>query len=77
MRVLQMMNEKKLMSTRVRTIGPDDSIQEAARRMLSERVGSLLVVADDRLVGIVTGTDLLRYVAGANASCAGVVVSYP
>ena len=42
------------------TIAPGTAVQDAARRMLSDRVSALPVVQDGRLVGIVTETDLLR-----------------
>lgn len=40
------------------TIGPDATIRKAAQRMSSERTSSLLVVADEQLVGILTDRDL-------------------
>lgn len=40
------------------TISPEDTIQDAARRMSEARVSSLLVVADGVLQGIVTDRDL-------------------
>ena len=55
---------RELMSNPVTTARPDDSVEDAARRMLAARVGLLPVVGDDRVVGIVTETDLLRYVGG-------------
>ena len=41
-------------------IGPDRSIREAAKIMASAGVGSLAVLDQDRLVGIVTDRDLVR-----------------
>lgn len=43
------------------TIGPGDSIAEAARVMRNHKIGGLPVVADGQLVGIITDTDLLAY----------------
>jgi CBS domain-containing membrane protein len=51
-----------IMRTSVFTICPDADIKEAARVMLREKIGCLLVVDDDRLVGILTEADFLRYV---------------
>jgi acetoin utilization protein AcuB len=49
-----------VMSTSVHTIGPDESVQAAARLMLSRRVSALPVVDDDQaLLGIITSTDCL------------------
>lgn len=43
------------------TIGPGDSIAEAARVMRNHKIGGLPVIADNQLVGIVTDTDLLDF----------------
>ena len=46
----------------------DESLRTAAARMHAERVGSLAVFSDDRLIGILTEADLIRAMAeGANA----------
>jgi CBS domain-containing protein len=51
----------ELMSSPAVTIGPDDSIVDAARLMETERVKRLPVIGDEgRLAGIVTRRDLLR-----------------
>jgi acetoin utilization protein AcuB len=72
--------EELLAATPVRNVGPDTDLQEAARIMAEEKLGSLPVVERGRIVGIVTETDLLRRIVGDNACCADVetiVVSYP
>ena len=51
-----------VMSAPAVTIGPDASVQDAARAMLEKRIGCLPVVEEGRLVGILTETDMLRYV---------------
>ena len=59
------------MSGNVLTIGPTDLVREAAARMVGRRVGSVLVLDDDRLVGILTERDVMRAVAaGAPESAA-------
>jgi CBS domain-containing protein len=50
----------QVMQRDVRTASPDATIVEAARMMLDQRIGCLPVVEGDRLVGIVTETDLLE-----------------
>ena len=40
-------------------IAPDESVEEAARRMRSRKIGALPVLDGDRLVGILTVSDLL------------------
>jgi CBS domain-containing protein len=47
------------MSSQPRSVGESTSVQEAARLMKEEDVGSLPVVEDDRLVGIVTDRDIV------------------
>jgi acetoin utilization protein AcuB len=41
------------------TVGPEESMEEAARIMYSNRIGGLPVIEDDRLVGIITVGDIL------------------
>jgi signal-transduction protein with cAMP-binding, CBS, and nucleotidyltransferase domain len=47
---------------RLLTIDTDVSVVEAARRMIEENVGSMLVSVDGRITGIVTERDYLRRV---------------
>lgn len=54
---------KEVMSGSPTTISPDASIKEAARLMVEKKIGCLPVVEDNRLVGLVTETDILREVA--------------
>jgi acetoin utilization protein AcuB len=49
----------ELMSDNPTTIGPDASVEEAASLLVVKKIGCLPVVEGDRLVGIVTETDLL------------------
>ena len=42
------------------TVEPDTEIQEAGRIMLERKIGCLPVVQGERLVGMVTETDVLR-----------------
>lgn len=41
------------------TVSPDTGLKEAARKLLEMKVGGLPVVKGDRLVGIITETDML------------------
>jgi len=50
------------MATRLLTIGPGETLQEAAHRMADRRVGAILVTEGDALVGILTERDVLRAV---------------
>ncbi len=42
------------------TVAPDTSIEAAARLMLDHKIGSLPVVQETRLVGIITESDIFR-----------------
>ncbi len=53
---------RSLMSTDLVTVAPDDPVAEAAALMAAARVGSLPVVANGKLVGILTSTDVLAHV---------------
>ena len=52
---------KEVMTSKVIAIYPDASIKEAARQ-IDKKIGCVPVVEGDRLVGIVTETDMLQYV---------------
>jgi CBS domain-containing protein len=50
------------MATRLLTIEPSATLQDAAHRMADRRVGAILVTEGDSLVGILTERDVLRAV---------------
>lgn len=71
---------RQVMSAPVSVVRPGDALEDAARLMLEDKVGSLPVVRDRRVVGIITETDLLRRIVRADEDGADVqqiVVSYP
>lgn len=53
----------RVMSTPPIVIHPEASIEEAALIMAEKKIGCLPVLEGDRLVGLVTETDVLRWVA--------------
>jgi acetoin utilization protein AcuB len=53
----------EIMSRNVISIAPGATTREAAAIMVAQRVGALPVMDKGKLVGIVTETDLLRYLA--------------
>jgi CBS domain-containing protein len=53
---------KEIMRKRLVTVGPEATIKNAARLMADKKVGCVPVVTDGALVGLVTTTDILRYV---------------
>ena len=71
---------RDVMSAPVVSVGLDADLEEAARVMTRDKLGSLPVVDHGRIMGIVTETDLLRRVVGRDACYADVEaigVSYP
>ncbi len=42
------------------SVGPDWPIEEAARVMVDRRIGCLPVIEDDKLIGIISDTDIFR-----------------
>jgi CBS domain-containing protein len=50
-----------IMSTSLKVTGPETPIGEATREMITNRFRRLPVVKDDVLYGIVTATDILKY----------------
>jgi len=61
---LHVVEISRVMSTPAIVIGPDATIEEAALLMADKKIGCLPVVAGEELVGMVTETDVLRWVAG-------------
>ena len=54
----------RLMSSPVETVRPETAVRTAARTLLDEAIGSLVVVdGDNDLVGILTTTDFVRITA--------------
>ena len=55
---------KEVMKKKVLTMAPDTPIKEAARMMAEKKIGCVPVLSEGILVGLVTTTDILRYVEG-------------
>ena len=53
----------EIMARDVLGVGPETTVVEAARRMHERRVGAVVVLDRERLVGILTERDVLRAVA--------------
>jgi CBS domain-containing protein len=58
--ILDWLLVERVMTRSVITIGPDTPIADAVGLVLAHRIGALPVMENDRLVGIITETDLLR-----------------
>jgi CBS domain-containing protein len=57
---------EEIMTRDVATATPDQDIREAARVMLEGKYGCLPVVEDTRLVGILTESDFVRFLAAGD-----------
>ena len=57
------MKTSDLMTRAAVTDSPDDTLAEASAKMHDEQTGSLLVMEQDRLTGIVCERDVLRTLA--------------
>ncbi len=64
---LHVVEISRVMSSPPIVIGPDATIREAALLMADRKIGCLPVVEGDELIGLVTETDVLRWVAGVSA----------
>ncbi len=56
---------KDIMTKRVLTVGADCPLEEAARIMIDHKIGSLPVVTDHKVAGIITETDIFKAMAEA------------
>lgn len=61
---LHVVEISRVMSTPPIVVEPDATIEEAALIMAEKKIGCLPVVLGEELIGIVTETDVLRWVAG-------------
>ncbi len=58
--LLSKLQIKDVMTKNVLTVTEDTPIEEAARIMADNKIGSMPVVRDDRIVGMITETDLFK-----------------
>jgi CBS domain-containing protein len=61
---LQVVEIGRVMSSPPIVVGPDATVEDAARVMAERKIGCLPVVDGDDLLGLITETDVLRYFAG-------------
>ncbi|NOR48684.1 MAG: CBS domain-containing protein [Methanosarcinaceae archaeon] len=59
------MNVEDIMSSPVYVIAPDEPLSRARKLMLKHKIGSIVVVNDDGMIGIVTKSDLGKRMAQA------------
>lgn len=61
--LLKAIRVNEVMSAPVITVSPDARLKEAARMMMEKKIGCLPVVENDTLMGLLTESDMLRYVS--------------
>jgi CBS domain-containing protein len=57
---------RDIMTRRPLTVSPDAEVREAAQQMLYADVHRLFVTAGDKVVGVISTTDIVRAVAAGN-----------
>jgi CBS domain-containing protein len=62
-KMLKMMRVKEVMKSGVATVTPDTPLEEAAARMLRDKIGCLVVLEGDEIAGILTESDFVKLVA--------------
>ena len=59
--------------TKIVTVSPDGTVQDAASKMQAERIGAVLVLADNHeMLGIFTERDMLHRVVAQRELCPSV-----
>ena len=64
-RLIERLTAGQIMTRSVRTIGPMFTVEDAVKLMVTHQISAVLVTEADRLVGLVTETDVLRLFARA------------
>lgn len=59
--IYEMFSIRNLMRSKLETVGPNNTIKEVAEKFVISEYHSLPVVENERLVGIITTTDLINY----------------
>jgi CBS domain-containing protein len=65
----------EIMSEKIQTIAPSSSAHAAAKRMKDKDVSSLLVVDNNRAIGIVTERDLIRKICVNDENSSDIAVN--
>ena len=50
-----------IMSYKFRSVGPTTTIEDAVQKMLNNNIRRLLIIEEDKLVGVITQTDLASH----------------
>ena len=51
----------EIMSYKFRSVGPTTTIEDAIQKMLNNNIRRLIIIDDEKLVGVITKTDLASY----------------
>jgi acetoin utilization protein AcuB len=62
-KLLDMLRAKEVMKSDVQTTQPDATIEEAAELMLKKKIGCLVVIEAQQIVGILTESDFVKLAA--------------
>ncbi len=68
------MQVRDIMVSDVKTIDKEATIQEAASKMSEHSIGSLIVVEDSRVVGIITERDIMKKVVAESKDATKTIV---
>jgi acetoin utilization protein AcuB len=60
--LLSKLTVESIMSKKIVAIGPNETIQDAARLMLQHKISGLPVVETGKIVGVVTESDIFRMI---------------
>ena len=59
--ILEMLSVSQVMTSKPKSVGPNDSIKALAEVFVNEEYHALPVIENEELVGIVTTTDVIKY----------------
>lgn len=68
------MKVKEIMKRDVKTVSPNATVKDASIMMNEHKIGSVLVVEDNKLLGIVTESDVMSKVAASDRNSSEVCV---
>ncbi|TMD11184.1 MAG: CBS domain-containing protein [Chloroflexi bacterium] len=67
---------REVMAARLHTVGPEETVGEAVAVMAQHRIGSVLIMEGDRLLGIFTERDTVRALSQAHDAARHEIVSW-
>jgi len=67
---------REVMKTNLHTVGPEDTVGEAVAVMAQHRIGSVLVMESERLLGIFTERDTVRALSQAHDAARHEITSW-